>query len=93
MSAVTVEGLRKVFGTTIALDDINFAIGDGEFLCIVGRSNAGKSTLLKTIAGLYRSDGGRVCIGDRDITSQPPNSRQVSSTFPEYRPVPDDDRL
>ena len=81
MSAVTVEGLRKVFGTTVALDDINFAIGDGEFLCIVGRSNAGKSTLLKTIAGLYRSDEGRVCIDDRDVTSQPPNSRQVSLLF------------
>ena len=81
MSAVTVEGLRKVFGTTIALDDINFALGHGEFLCIVGRTNAGKSTLLKTIAGLYRSDGGRVCIGDRDVTSQPPNSRRVSLLF------------
>jgi ABC-type sugar transport system ATPase subunit len=81
MSAVTVERLRKVFGTTIALDDVDFAIGDGEFLCIVGRSNAGKSTLLKTIAGLYRSDGGRVCIGDRDVTSQPPNSRRVSLLF------------
>ena len=37
MSAVTVERLRKVFGKTIALDDINFAIGHGEFLCIVGQ--------------------------------------------------------
>ena len=81
MSAVKVERLRKVFGKTIALDDIDFAIGHGEFLCIVGRSNAGKSTLLKTIAGLYRSDGGRVCIGDRDVTSQPPNSRRVSLLF------------
>jgi ABC-type sugar transport system ATPase subunit len=81
MSAVTVEGLRKVFGSTVALDDINFAISNGEFLCIVGRSNAGKTTLLKTIAGLYRSDGGRVRIGDRDITAQSPNSRQVSLLF------------
>jgi ABC-type sugar transport system ATPase subunit len=81
MSAVTVEGLRKVFGSTVVLDDISFAISNGEFLCIVGRSNAGKTTLLKTIAGLYRSDGGRVRIGDRDITSQSPNSRQVSLLF------------
>ncbi len=81
MSAVTVEGLRKVFGSTVALDNINFAISNGEFLCIVGRSNAGKSTLLKTIAGLYRSHGGRVRFGDRDITSLPPNSRQVSLLF------------
>jgi ABC-type sugar transport system ATPase subunit len=81
MSAVTVEGLRKEFGSTVALDDINFAVSDGEFLCIVGKSNAGKTTLLKTIAGLYRSDRGRVCIGDRDVTFQSPNSRQVSLLF------------
>jgi ABC-type sugar transport system ATPase subunit len=81
MSTVRVERLRKAFGKTIALDDVGFAIDHGEFFCIVGRSNAGKSTLLKTIAGLYRADRGRVCIGDRDVTSQPPNSRRVSLLF------------
>ena len=81
MSTVTVERLRKVFGETIALDGIDFSINGGEFLCIVGRSNAGKTTLLKTIAGLYRSDGGRVCIGGRDVTPLAPNSRRVSLLF------------
>jgi len=81
MSTVTIECLRKTFGKTIALDNVDFAIGHGEFFCIVGRSNAGKSTLLKTIAGLYRLDGGRVCIGNRDVTFLSPNSRRVSLLF------------
>ena len=81
MSSVTIERLRKTFGQIIALDDVDFTIRHGEFFCVVGRSNAGKSILLKTIAGLYPSDGGRVCIGDRDVTSQPPNSRRVSLLF------------
>lgn len=81
MSSVAVEGLRKEFGRTVALDRISFAIHPGEFLCIVGKSNAGKTTLLKTIAGLYRPDGGRVFIGGRDVTSLPPHGRRVSLLF------------
>jgi multiple sugar transport system ATP-binding protein len=81
VSAVTVERLCKVFGETTALNDITFTIDRGEFLCVVGRTNAGKTTLLKTIAGLYGADGGRVTIGGRDVTSLPPYSRRVSLMF------------
>ncbi len=81
MSAVALERLRKVFNKTTALDDVSLAIGTGEFLCVVGRTNAGKSTLLKTIAGLYRADGGRVIIGGRDLTLLPPHKRRVSLLF------------
>ena len=81
MSAVAVERLRKTFGEITALDDISLTISHGEFLCVVGRTNAGKSTLLKTIAGLHRADSGRVIIGGRDVTSLPPHKRRVSMLF------------
>lgn len=81
MSAVALERLRKVFNKTTALDDVSLAIHSGEFLCVVGRTNAGKSTLLKTIAGLYRADGGRVIIGGRDLTLLPPHKRRLSLLF------------
>lgn len=81
MSVVAVERLRKVFDKTTALDDVNLAIRAGEFLCVVGRTNAGKTTLLKTIAGLYSADGGRVIIGGRDLTLLPPHKRRVSLLF------------
>jgi ABC-type multidrug transport system ATPase subunit len=53
MSQVTVDRLQKTFGETRALDDVSLAVNPGEFLCVVGRTNAGKSTLLKTIAGIH----------------------------------------
>jgi multiple sugar transport system ATP-binding protein len=81
MSSVAVEQLRKSFGKNTALDGVSFRVGHGEFFCIVGRTNAGKTTLLKTIAGLYRPDEGRVCIGPRDVTYQPPSDRRVSLLF------------
>jgi multiple sugar transport system ATP-binding protein len=81
MSTVAVERLRKSFGKNIALDGISFDVRHGEFFCIVGRTNAGKTTLLKTIAGLYRPDEGRVCIGERDVTFQLPSNRRVSLLF------------
>jgi ABC-type sugar transport system ATPase subunit len=46
MSFAAVEGVRKAFGEITALDDVSLTIDQGEFLCVVGRTNAGKSTLL-----------------------------------------------
>lgn len=81
MSFVTLERLRKAFGGIRALDDVSLSIDQGEFLCVVGRTNAGKSTLLKTIAGLHRADSGRIIIGGRDVTSLPAHRRAVSLLF------------
>lgn len=81
MSQVRVDRLQKTFGETRALDDVSLAVSPGEFLCVVGRTNAGKSTLLKTIAGIHQPDSGRVIIGDRDVTSLPPHKRSISLLF------------
>ena len=81
MNALVVEQLRKTFGKIRALDDVSFTVGPGEFFCVVGRTNAGKSTLLKTIAGIHRADGGRVVIGGRDVISLSPHERRVSLLF------------
>jgi len=82
MSALRVENLRKTFaGGKVALDDVSLSIGHGEFFCIVGPTNAGKSTLLKTIAGLHRPDHGRIVIGGRDVTALEPRQRRLSLLF------------
>jgi multiple sugar transport system ATP-binding protein len=81
MSAFAVERLKKTFGQVRALDDVSFTIDRGEFFCVIGRTNAGKSTLLKTIAGIHRADRGRVIMGDRDVTDLPPHERHVSLLF------------
>jgi ABC-type sugar transport system ATPase subunit len=81
MSFVVAERLQKAFGEVTALDEVSLTIDRGEFLCVLGRTNAGKSTLLKTIAGLHRADGGRIIIGSRDVTALPAHKRSVSLLF------------
>jgi multiple sugar transport system ATP-binding protein len=73
--------VTKRFGKLTALDEVSLEVNEGEFFCVVGPSNAGKSTLLKTIAGLHRPDSGRVAILGRDVTPLQPKDRRVSLLF------------
>jgi len=59
---LTVSGLTKKFGELLALNDINLAIEDGEFISIVGPSGCGKTTFLRIVAGLEHSSDGEVRI-------------------------------
>jgi sn-glycerol 3-phosphate transport system ATP-binding protein len=82
MSWLEIDNVRKTFsGGTIALDGVSFAIAKGEFFCVVGPTNAGKSTLLKIIAGLYRPDRGVIRLAGRGVTSLEPRERNVSLLF------------
>jgi ABC-type sugar transport system ATPase subunit len=81
MSSLSVAGLSKSFGALRALSDISFEVADGEFFCVVGPTNAGKSTLLKTIAGLHRPDSGQIHLAGRQVTELEPRLRNVSLLF------------
>ncbi|MEX2201917.1 MAG: ABC transporter ATP-binding protein [Dongiaceae bacterium] len=82
MSWLAVENLSKSFGeNTLALDDVSFALRKGEFFGIVGPTNAGKSTLLKTVAGLHRPDRGRILVDGEDVTALQPKDRKLSLLF------------
>jgi ABC-type sugar transport system ATPase subunit len=82
MICLSVEHLRKTFPeNAVALDDLSFEVRKGELFCIVGPTNAGKSTLLKTIAGLHRPDAGTVSIDGQDVTALPPRDRHLSLLF------------
>ena len=71
-AAVTVEALTKVFGkgagAVEALRGVSLALGGGSFTAIMGPSGSGKSTLLQCAAGLDRPTGGRVTVGDVDLS-------------------------
>jgi ABC-type nitrate/sulfonate/bicarbonate transport system ATPase subunit len=75
MSHLVVDGLRLLYEQGaggedfLALDDVNFAIGDGEFVTIVGPSGCGKSTLLMLIAALLRPSAGSIRLNGRAVAT------------------------
>ncbi len=85
---IRIEEVRKVYGDNVVLDDVSLDIEAGEFLTLLGASGSGKSTLLNIIAGFIRSDGGRVQVDDRDLTSVPPHKRGLGMVFQHYALFP-----
>ena len=65
------KGLRKAFGETVVLHDIDVEICAGDFTVVMGSSGSGKSTLLYALSGMDRPGGGQVLYGDRDLASAP----------------------
>ena len=80
MASVTFEAATRVFpgNPEPSVDSLDLEIADGEFLVLVGPSGCGKSTTLRMLAGLEDVDGGRVLIGDRDVTHVPPKDRDIA---------------
>ena len=55
-----IKGLKKIFGNTVALDDVSFDIGEKGLYVILGESGSGKSTIFNILTGALRADGGEV---------------------------------
>jgi multiple sugar transport system ATP-binding protein len=72
----------------VAAKGLDLEIRDGEFMVLVGPSGCGKSTALRMIAGLETPTGGRIMIGDRDVTSLPPQDRDIAMVFQTYALYP-----
>ena len=81
MAEVTLSGVTKRFGDVRAVHDLSLDIADGELMVLLGPTGAGKTTTLRTIAGLERPDAGRVSIGGHDVTTEPPAVRDVAFVF------------
>ena len=88
MAAVTLAGVRKLFGLTEVVHGVDVTVDDGEFCVLVGPSGCGKSTLLRMIAGLEEISGGDVTIGGRVVNDVPPKERDIAMVFQNYALYP-----
>jgi multiple sugar transport system ATP-binding protein len=88
MAHVSLRGLSKQFDETLAVDDLDLEVADGEFVVLVGPSGSGKTTALRLLAGLERPTGGTIHIGDRDVTDVPPKERDIAMVFQNYALYP-----
>ncbi len=86
--SLKIENVSKVYGKTIALNQVNLDIQAGEFVCLLGPSGCGKSTLLRLIAGLDKPTKGKIYIGNRDVTNLPPSRRNFGIMFQSYALFP-----
>ncbi|GJH26368.1 ABC transporter ATP-binding protein [Caballeronia novacaledonica] len=88
MSSLHVSNVRKAYGSTEILREINIDVDDGDFLVLVGPSGCGKSTLLSLIAGLDTLSGGEIRIGDDKVNDLHPSERDIAMVFQSYALYP-----
>ncbi|HEY3543349.1 MAG TPA: sn-glycerol-3-phosphate ABC transporter ATP-binding protein UgpC [Gaiellaceae bacterium] len=89
MGEIVLDHVTKDFGNgVLAVNDVNLTIGEGEFMVLVGPSGCGKTTLLRSIGGLEKISGGRIIIGDRDVTRAEPAARDLAMVFQNYALYP-----
>jgi spermidine/putrescine transport system ATP-binding protein len=88
VSTVELEHVSKRYGDFVAVDDLDLAVRDGEFLTLLGPSGCGKTTTLRMIAGLVAPSAGTIGIGSGDVTHVPPQRRSLGMVFQDYALFP-----
>ncbi|MFD7082769.1 MULTISPECIES: ABC transporter ATP-binding protein [unclassified Streptomyces] len=85
---VEFRGLRRAFGSTVALDGLDLTIEPGELVALLGPSGCGKTTALRVVAGFEQPDAGEVLVDGQDITRVPANRRDAGMVFQSYSLFP-----
>ncbi|RDJ27910.1 sn-glycerol-3-phosphate ABC transporter ATP-binding protein UgpC [Bosea caraganae] len=88
MVAISLNKVRKSYGSHAVIHDVDLDIASGEFLVLVGPSGCGKSTLLRMIAGLEEISGGEVRIGATVVNALSPSERNIAMVFQDYALYP-----
>lgn len=88
MSAITIKGLYKSFGSVPVIKGVDLEINDKEFVVFVGPSGCGKSTMLRLIAGLEEASAGSLQLGETDVTSLTAPERGLAMVFQSYALYP-----
>jgi putative spermidine/putrescine transport system ATP-binding protein/spermidine/putrescine transport system ATP-binding protein len=86
---IELHNLTKTFpGGIVAVNDLSFAVREGEFVTLLGPSGCGKTTTLRLVAGFEEPDAGRIVLAGRDVTDDPPYRRAVNTVFQDYALFP-----
>jgi len=88
MASVSLRHISKRFGHVDTVRDLSLVVNDGEFVVLLGPSGAGKTTTLRLVTGLERPDAGTVFIDGRDVTLDPPGTRDIACVFQQYSLYP-----
>ena len=88
MAEVVLESVTKLYGRKRAVNGVSLTCREGEFLAIFGPTGAGKSTILKMIAGIEPITTGRILFNGRPVNDLPPQQRNVSMAFESYNLYP-----
>ncbi len=86
--ALRLSGISKAYGRVQALNNLSFDVAEGRFFVLFGPSAMGKTTTLRTIAGLVTTDSGRLEIFGKDVTTAPISGRGVSMVFQSFALYP-----
>lgn len=88
MSIIKFNDVKKSYGQTDVLKQIDFEIEEGKFYTLLGPSGCGKTTILRLIAGFEQATSGDIYFEGQRINDLPPNKRQVNTVFQDYALFP-----
>lgn len=88
MAYIEFKDVNKSYGDNHVLKNINLSIEKDSFVTLLGSSGCGKTTLLRSLAGLESIEGGKIFLAQEDITNKPPRERNVSMIFQNYSLFP-----
>jgi putative spermidine/putrescine transport system ATP-binding protein len=88
MGTLRLEGLRKEYGSAVAVERVDIDVKEGELVSLLGPSGCGKTTTLRMVAGFIEPTAGQVIIAGADVTTKPPYARQTGMVFQSYALFP-----
>jgi putative spermidine/putrescine transport system ATP-binding protein len=87
-AAIEFQEVSRVYGEVHAVDRVSLTVQPGEFFAMLGPSGSGKTTCLRLVAGFEAPDAGRVLLDGRNVTDDPPYTRDVNTVFQDYALFP-----
>jgi ABC-2 type transport system ATP-binding protein len=88
MAVLSVNGIRKLYGSTVAVDDVSFTVGRGEIVGLLGPNGAGKTTTINMILGVLAPSAGSIQIDDVDLDAGRRDALARTNFAAVYAPLP-----